>query len=399
MTLRQSERRSVALQLVLLLGLVSAFGDITYESARSVSGPYLAALGAGASMIGLVSGLGEFVGYALRLVAGYIADRTRAHWVGTFIGYGLLISIPLLALANRWEVAALLLILERVGKAVRSPSRDAILSHATQQMGRGWGFALHEALDQIGAVIGPLILTAVFMLKGDYRSGFSVLWIPVLLTLLALTIAWRRVPSPESLEVAADPEAKRGGNDGKLGPAFWAYAAFTFLSVAGFAGFPLISYHLVVQGVVPQSQIAILYAVAMGVDAGAALLAGKAYDRVGLVSLAIIPVLTVAIPFLAFSAGYALAVGGIILWGVVMAVHETTLRAAIADLSANKRRGLAYGVFNTVYGAAWFAGNAAIGWLYGLSPVLILAYVATIEVMATIIFLLARKTLRVVGQV
>jgi MFS family permease len=343
-------------------------------------------------MIGLVSGLGEFIGYALRLLAGYIADRTRVYWVGTFIGYGLLISIPLLALANRWEMAALLLILERVGKAVRTPSRDAILSHATQQIGRGWGFALHEALDQIGAMIGPLILTAVFLLKGDYRSGFSVLWIPVLLTLLALTVAWRRVPSPESLEVAADPEAKRASNDGKLGFAFWAYAAFTFLSVAGFAGFPLISYHLVVQGVVPQSQIAILYAVAMGVDAGVALLAGKAYDRVGLVSLAIIPLLTVAIPLLAFSAGYGLVLGGIILWGMVMAVHETTMRAAIADLSASERRGLAYGVFNTVYGAAWFVGNVAIGWLYGLSPALILAYVAAMEVMAVAVFLLARRT-------
>jgi len=392
------ERKSVALHLVLLLGLVSALGDITYESARSVSGPYLALLGAGAGIIGLVSGLGEFAGYALRLLAGYAADRTRAYWVGTFIGYGLLVSIPLLALANRWEIAALLLILERVGKAVRSPSRDAILSHATKQIGRGWGFAIHEALDQIGAVIGPLILTAVFLLRGNYRSGFTVLWIPVLLTLLTLTIAWRRAPTPELLESTTDPEVRQEKSEGKLGSAYWAYAAFTFLSVAGFAGFPLISYHLVTQSVVPQAQIPILYAVAMGVDAGAALLVGKAYDRAGLSSLAIIPLLTVVMPLLAFSTGYALAVVGIILWGVTMAVHETTLRAAIADLTTSAHRGLAYGLFNTLYGAAWFVGNTAIGWLYGLAPTLTLAYVAATEVAALAIFLWSRKMFRAVGQ-
>ncbi|MBC7235024.1 MAG: MFS transporter [Chloroflexi bacterium] len=163
MAKRSSEHRGTALQLVLLLGLVSAFGDITYEGARSISGSYLALLGAGAGIVGLVAGLGEFVGYALHLLAGHIADRTRAYWGLTFLGYGLLICVPLLAFAGRWEMAALLLIGERVGKAIRSPSRDAILSHATHQIGRGWGFALHEALDQIGAVIGPLIFVVVFV--------------------------------------------------------------------------------------------------------------------------------------------------------------------------------------------------------------------------------------------
>lgn len=392
----QERDNKVAVQLVLLLGLVSALGDITYEGARSVSGPYLAALGAGAVAIGVVSGLGEFLGYALRLAAGYIADRTRAYWVGTFIGYGLLISVPLLALAGRWEVAALLLILERVGKAIRSPSRDAILSHATKRMGRGWGFAVHEALDQVGAIIGPLILTAAFLLRGNYRGGFTIMWLPVALLLLALTIAWRRVPTPETLEtgVASNPNAQ----ERKLGRTFWAYAAFTFLSVAGFAGFPLISFHLVTEKIVPQGQIAILYAVAMGVDAGAALLAGKAYDRVGLRSLLMVPLLTFAVAVLAFSRGYALAVAGIVLWGVVMAFHEATMRAAIADLCASGRRGFAYGIFNTVYGAAWFVGSAVIGWLYSLSTAWILGYVVVLEAGAMLAFLLVHKMSRATVQ-
>ena len=387
----RNERRNTALQVVLLFGLVSALGDITYESARGVGGPYLAMLGAGAGAIGLVSGLGEFIGYGLRLASGYIADRTRAYWVGAFIGYGLLLAIPLLALANRWEMAALFLILERVGKAVRSPSRDAILSHATQQIGRGWGFALHEALDQVGAVIGPLILAAVFLAKGDYRSGLGLMAIPALLALAALVVAWRRAPSPEALEAPADPSTAPNNSDGRLGRAFWAYAAFSFVSVAGFAGFPLISFHLVGRSVVPQAQVAVLYAVAMGIDAGAALLVGKAYDRMGLASLWIIPPLSAAVALLGFSAQYGLALAGVILWGVVMATHETTMRAAVADLTTRDRRATAYGIFNAVYGAAWFVGSAAMGLLYtqGISYVMILA--AALQALAIPALLATRR--------
>lgn len=390
MTPARNERRNTALQLVLLLGLVSALGDITYESARGVSGPYLAMLGAGAGAVGLVSGLGEFIGYGLRLASGYIADRTRAYWVGAFIGYGLLLAIPLLALANRWEMAALFLILERVGKAVRSPSRDAILSHATKQIGRGWGFALHEALDQVGAVIGPLILAAAFLAKGDYRSGLGLMAIPALLALAALTVAWRRAPSPEALEALDDPSTAPGG-DGRLGRAFWTYAAFSFVSVAGFAGFPLISFHLAGRNVAPQAQIAILYAVAMGIDAGAALLVGKAYDRIGLASLWIIPPLSAAVALLGFSAQYGLALAGIILWGVVMATHETTMRAAVADLTTRGRRATAYGIFNAVYGAAWFVGSAAMGLLYTQGIRYVMALAATLQALAILALLAMRR--------
>ena len=389
-----SGQKNLALQLILLLGVVSAFGDITYEGARSVSGPYLAFLGAGASVVGLVSGLGEFLGYALRLLAGYIADRTRAYWWVTFVGYGLLISIPLLALANRWELAALLLILERVGKAVRSPARDTILSHATQQTGRGWGFALHEALDQVGAIIGPLVFSAVFLLGGSYRQGFSLLWISVFLTLGALFVARMRVPSPERLEAPSmeKPQALPGTRG--LPRVFWLYALFTFLSVAGFANFQIISYHLVTRKIVPAAQIPVFYAVAMGVDALMALVIGKAYDKVGLVALLLIPVATIPIPFLAFSSSYALAWAAVILWGIVMAVHETIMRAAIADITPMARRGTAYGIFNTAYGASWFVGSTLMGMLYERAGIYLALFVVLAEVLSLPVFLLVRKEIR-----
>ncbi len=383
---RTRSPKSRALEFILLFGVVSALGDITYETGRSVSGPYLAFLGASAATIGWVSGLGEFLGYGLRLASGYLADRTRAYWAATFLGYGLILCVPLLAYTGRWEVAALLLILERIGKAIRSPSRDTMLSHATYQTGRGWGFALHEALDQVGAVIGPLIFTAAFVQRHSYRDGFSMLWVPAVLTMVVLLVARLRVPAPEALEDAPAREARDASGTMRLSRRFWVYALFTFLSVAGFANFQVISYHLALRSVVPTAQIPVLYAVAMGVDALAALVVGKAYDRVGLKSLVIIPFLTLPLPFVAFSQQYWLAVVATVLWGVVMAVHETIMRAGVADFVPVGQRASAYGVFNTIYGAAWFVGGAVLGLLYDVPRTWLLGYVVVMEVSALLVY-------------
>jgi predicted MFS family arabinose efflux permease len=374
---------------IILLGIVSLFGDVTYEGARSVAGPYLATLGASASVVGLVAGIGEFVGYALRLASGHLADRTKAYWLLTFVGYGLLVSVPLLAFAGYWQLAALLIILERMGKAIRSPARDTMLSYATKEVGRGWGFAVHEALDQIGAIIGPVVFSLVFLFHGGYREGFTLLWIPALLTLVVLAIARKKVPSPQKLE--APGEVSKQVDKGKLPRVFWLYTVFTFVSVAGFANFQLISYHLKVQAIVSDAQIPIIYAIAMGVDALAALLVGKTYDRIGLVSLLAVPLLTLPIPFLAFSHSYSLVLVGIILWGMVMGIQETIMRAAIADLTSVERRGFAYGVFNTALGAGWFLGAALMGLLYELSINYIILFVVVMELVSIPLFLLVRS--------
>jgi len=374
---------------IILLGIVSLFGDVTYEGARSVTGPYLATLGASASVVGLVSGIGEFVGYALRLASGHLADRTKAYWFLTFIGYGLLVSIPLLAFAGNWQLAAVLIVLERMGKAIRSPARDTMLSYATKKVGRGWGFAVHEALDQVGAIIGPLAFSLVLVSHDNYREGFTVLWIPALLTLAVLAIARRKFPVPQNLE--APGETSKQNIQGKLPRIFWLYTIFTLFSVAGFANFQLISYHLKAQSIVPDAQIPLIYAVSMGVDALAALLVGKTYDRIGLVSLLAVPLLTLPIPFLAFSHSYTLVLIGMALWGVVMGIQETIMRAAIADLTPIERRGFAYGIFNTVYGAGWFLGSALMGLLYGLSIKYLILFAVVMELISIPLFLSVRR--------
>ena len=374
---------------IVLLGIVSLFGDVTYEGARSVAGPYLATLGASASAVSLVAGIGEFMGYGLRLISGYLADRTKAYWVFTFIGYGLLLSIPLLAFVGYWQLAAALIVLERMGKAIRNPARDTMLSYAAKGVGRGWGFAVHEALDQVGAIIGPIVFSFVLLSHAGYREGFTLLWIPALLTLAFLALARKKVPLPQKLETLEETI----GQDikGKLPRVFWLYTIFTLFSVAGFTNFQLISYHLKAQTIIPDAQIPIMYAIAMGVDAVAALVVGKTYDRIGLISLLSVPLLTLPIPFLVFSTSYSSVLIGMVLWGVVMGIQETIMRAAIADLTPVDKRGFAYGIFNTVYGAGWLLGAPLMGLLYELSINYLILFTIVMELISIPLFSLVKR--------
>lgn len=375
-------KRQEAISFILIMGLVSAFGDIVYESARSISGPYLAFLGASAVIVGAVSGLGEFLGYGLRLVSGYLADRTRSYWIATFIGYGLILCLPFLAFATNWQVAAALLILERIGKAIRSPARDTLLSHATHQTGRGWGFALHEFLDQIGAILGPLVLSLAFLASKNFQSGFHWLWLPAILVIVFLFLARWKVPDPQALEAKTSDTSQKTS----LPVEFWHYAAFTFLGVAGFVSFPLLSLYWVKEGIVQATWIPTLYAVAMGVDALIALAVGKLYDRFGLNTLFAVPLLTLLVPLSGFSDSAVLIGVSILLWGSVMAIHETTMRAAVADIAQIQKRATAYGLFNTIYGAGWFVGGTLLGWLYQTALPSLPWVVLGLEVFAAAVF-------------
>jgi len=381
-------RRRAALQFVVLLGVVSLLADVTYEGARSLTGPYLALLGASATSVGVVSGLGEFIGYALRLVSGWLADRTRRYWPITIAGYALnLLAVPLLALAGKWEIAVFLLILERLGKAVRVPARDVILSHATSQLGRGWGFGLHEALDQIGAVTGPTLMAGVlFYRQGDYRTGFAILLVPALLALGVLVAARLRYPSPAELE------SKRPGLEATgYTRTYWIYLAAVALVAAGFADFPLIAFHFKQHKIVADDMIPLFYAVAMAVDAVAALVFGRLFDKFGLGVLAVVALLSSAFAPLVFFGGFGLALAGMALWGVGMGAQESIMRAAVAEMIPAERRGAAYGLFNFGYGTAWFLGSALLGVLYDISLPALVAFSVLMQLAAIPLFLMVRR--------
>ncbi|HOV62688.1 MAG TPA: MFS transporter [Spirochaetia bacterium] len=393
--------RKVALQLIVLFGIVSLCGDIVYEGARSVNGPYLKTLGANAAMVGLIVGIGEFLGYFIRLISGYFADKTKAYWVFTITGYGMLISVPLLALTGVWQVAAVLMVLERIGKALRNPSKDTILSQATKVVGTGVGFGINEALDQIGAIIGPVIFTVLFATKGsgtlaDYQKGYSLLWIPFALVMISVFVAFIRVPNPEMLESTT----VRKNESENITKVFWIYTIFTFVTTIGFANFAILGYHFKAQQVLTDTEIPLYYAIAMGVDALVALIIGKLYDVAkakkksetgGLITLIVIPILTAFIPILGFTKSKGLAISAVILWGVVMGTHETVMKSAIADITPMKKRGTGYGVFNTAYGLALLAGSALMGLLYDISinGIIILSVVA--EIIAIPLFFIMRK--------
>lgn len=389
-------RRRAAIRFIVALGVVSLLADMVYEGARSILGPFLATLGASAATVGLISGVGEFAGYGLRVVAGYAADRTRRYWTLTFAGYGLtVVAVPLLGLVGNVELALALVIGERLGKAIRTPSRDTLLSFASRDLGRGWGFGLHEALDQTGAVVGPLLLAAILAARhGDYRLAFLSLAVPGALTMLALVWARRTLADPHAFEAAASGESEAPTDAGSSNArVFRSYLTFTFLAVLGFAPFPVISYHLVTDGVLDQATIPLLFAFAMGVDAVVALVAGRAYDRRGLVILAGVPLATVAV-LLAFTRAPGLVWLGVAAWGGVMGLQESTLRAAVGDLIAAGRRATAYGVFNGLYGLGLLIGATAIGALYGESVGAVAVFVIAAELLAIAAFAWLRPLLR-----
>lgn len=356
--------RGGAMRFVLLIGVVSLFSDMTHEGARGITGPFLGTLGASATIIAAVAGLGELLGYALRFVFGYAADRTGRYWPITLSGYTLQMAVvPLLAIAGAWPVAAVLIIAERTGRAIRNPARDAMLAHATHELGSGWVFGLREALDAAGAMIGPLIVSAVIAVHGGFRTGFAVLAVPALLTLTVLVASWRQYPHPGALEPTERPPETHG-----IPRVFWIYLAGMALIAAGYADFPLIAYHLAKHHVVGSAWIPVLYAAAMATEALAALVLGRLFDRVGLRTVVGATVLTAFFAPLVFLGGATLAVCGMVLWGLGMAAQESVVKAAITGMVAPNRRASAYGLFDTGFGVCWFLGSVALGALYSRSP-------------------------------
>lgn len=387
------------MRLLLLFGIISLLGDIIYEGARSVNGPYLDILGVNAAIVGLVAGSGELLGFGLRLASGYLSDRTRSYWALTIAGYGMLAAVPLMGLSGSWQFVAFLIILERVGKAIRSPAKDTILSQPAKQVGTGWGFAIVEVLDQVGAVAGPLILTAVFLAVGagsgsvpGYQKGYLALAAPYLVLMLVVIYAYLTVRRPQKPRAAAP----RGPQEDRLSETFWLYTAFSFLTAFGLPSFVLIGYHLKARSLAPDATIPLFYAAAMLVDAGMALVAGKLYDRSkdgrksesgGLRVLMMIPLLTAPIPVLAFTPSLPAIIAAVVLWGAVMGTHETVMKAAIADITPIQKRGTGYGIFNTAYGLAMFSGTALAGFLYDVSLPALIAVVAWAQAAAVGVYL------------
>ncbi|MCX7822951.1 MAG: MFS transporter [Syntrophobacterales bacterium] len=378
-----------ALSFVILMGIVSLFSDATYEGARSITGPFLEGLGASALVVGTVAGFGEFAGYSLRLIFGYVADKTRKYWTLAIVGYCVnLLSIPALSLVNQWGMASSLVIAERLGKAIRTPSRDAMLSYASCEVSRGLTFGLHEALDQIGAVAGPLLVTWILAKGGNYNSSFGFLIIPAMIALAVLFIARLIYPNPQHFEMSLAPELKSKG----LPRAYKLYLIATAMVAMGYVDFPLIAYHIEHTSMVKPTWIPILYAIAMGVDAVAALIFGRWFDKGGLKVLFLAIAVSAFFPIFAFFGSFHLVILSMILWGIGMGVQESIMKATIANMVSSERRATAYGIFNTAFGICWFLGSALMGFLYEISIQALVAFSLLTQISALFVLWVIRKS-------
>lgn len=358
-----------AMAFIFLMGIVSLFSDMTHEGARSILGAYLSLAGASAAAIGFVSGLGEFLGYSLRLVSGVFADRTKKYWPMTIVGYIVdVMAIPALALVPRggWIAACGLMIVERIGKAIKKPAKDTLLSFAATQNGVGKSFAIQELLDQIGAFIGPVILFLVLWLSRNddqytnYAICFAILGIPAIVTIALLLIAKNKFPNPERFE----PEAP-GESSFHFRPEFIVYIAAISFFALGFIDFPIITMHTARMGMVADDVLPLLYAGAMAVDAVAALVFGWLYDRIGVRALMISTAISALFPVLIFgSQSQGALFAGIAVWGIGMGAQESILKAAVCTFVPKQWRSSGFGVFETAFGAFWFLGSWLTGVLY-----------------------------------
>jgi len=375
-------------------GVISLAADMVYEGARSVYGPLLASLGASAVVVGAVTGAGEAAALILRVVSGPLADRTGRYWTLTMAGYALTaVCVPLLAVtpllgAAGLATAAALIVAERIGKAVRSPAKSALLADAAGQVGMGRGLGVHKALDQVGAFAGPLLVAGLIAATGAIGPGLAALAVPGAVAMALLVLTRRRLPAPvveAGVRAAPAPLADEGSRRIPLPPSFLRFAVGTSACTAGLVTFGLISYHLVQRDVVPTAGAPLLYAAAMAAGALAAVLTGEAYDRVGGRVLLALPPLVAVVPPLAFGNTLSAALPGVLLWGAAVGVQDSTVKALVADLVPRERRATAYGVFAALQGGGALVGGLAAGALYEQSVTALVAAVAAVQVVALLL--------------
>jgi len=351
--------------LIFFLGIVSLFADITYEGARSIIGQYLFVLGSSSLFVGFIAGFGEFIGYFLRILFGYLADKTKNYWSFMIIGYSLnAFSVPLLAFTNNYLIAGILVLLERLGKAIRTPSRDTIISFIGAKYGSGISFGIHEFLDQIGALSGPLLVFLILSLsKNNYKLSFLILIIPAILCLIFLF--WTKMKFSNISEIEIRGKRYESFKSSKK---FWIYTiAIGFVSF-GFIDFALISYHYKKINLFEPNIIAILYSIAMITDAISSIILGKLFDKFGIkVILFSILLTSFSSPLLFLFNEKMIIFLAIILWGIGIGSQESIMRAYISNIIKKEERATAFGIFNSIYGFSWFIGSLMIGYLYSLS--------------------------------
>ena len=379
---------SAAFRFVLTMGVVNLFADMTYEGGASLNGLFLGALGATAGAISIVAGVGEFLGYSLRAVAGYVADKTGKHWLLTFFGYSInLLAVPAMALAGTWQAAAALILAERMGRALRKPTVEAMLSYSTGKHGKGWVYAVNTAMDETGAMLGPLLIALALYLKTDFRTAYGLLLICALLAMASLAAARVIFPVPSVLEAGGPATAYAKG----FTRSYWLYMVAGGCFAAGLMSFEFVSYHLSSSGTVTAHWVPIFLALATAVAIIASLMLGKLYDRIGIAAVVSAVVLASLFSPLAFFGGFWVALAGLLLWGVGYAIQDTLLKVLIASVLPQGKRNLAFGLFYLGYGGGWLVGSVTAGFLYEYSRTAVVGFALAVQLASIPFFILGAR--------
>jgi hypothetical protein len=376
----------LAFGFVLTIGVVNLFADFTYEGARSINGAFLSSLGASSVVVGFVAGFGELIGYGLRSITGFFASKTHKYWIFALVGYAInMLAVPAMALAGNWPMAAVLIIAERTGRAIRKPSVETMLSFAGQELGNGWVFGLNEFMDQFGATLGPLIVAWVLFVKNSYKYGYGVLLISALLCLVMIITARLFFPKPQDLDKTKPVVLETRG----LTSAYWLYLLGGALIAAGFADFALMAFHFDKTHNVPMHWIPVFYAIAMAVGGISSLIFGKLLDKIGPKVMMVAFFLGALFAPFVFLGNFSFILIGMVLWGIGMGAQESLLKATLANMISKNKRSAAFGVFDTGFGIAWFLGSATMGILYSKSLLAMIIFSIASQIAALPVFIIA----------
>jgi MFS family permease len=384
----KSSLAKLAFRFVVVIGIVNFFADFSYEGARSINGAFLASLGASSIAVGLTAGFGELIGFGLRSLSGFVADKSHRYWLFAVVGYLINMgAVPAMALAGNWPVAAMLIVAERTGRAIRKPSVETMLSYSAGELGRGWVFGLNEVLDQFGATLGPLVVAWVLLIRGRFTDGYAILLVSAVLCLIIVVIARYLFPTPHEFDKHEAVSFQTKG----FQRSYWLFAGAGALTAAGYCDFSLIAFHFQKTESIPLEWIPILYAIAMATAGASALLLGKLMDKLGIRVLVTTVLLGALFAPFAFLGGFSMAVIGMVLWGVGMGAQDSLLKAFLSGIAPRDRLGTAFGVFDTLFGIAWFLGSAAMGFLYSKSVIGVVIFSVLLQVLALPVFAMAAQ--------
>ncbi|AKF10173.1 MFS transporter [Sandaracinus amylolyticus] len=347
---------------VIALGLTSFFTDVASDMIVPLLPAFLATLGASTAMLGLIEGAAEATASFLKLGSGYVADRAPRKKPLVVVGYAIAtFARPLIALAAIPAHVLAIRVVDRVGKGVRTAPRDAMIAAAAEPGEAGRAFGFHRAMDHAGAVVGPLVATALIALGLTVRGVFAAALIPGVIALLCVLSV--REPAPEAMPVA------KGEAPTIAGPAvprsLRGYLGILALFALGNSSDAFLLLRAQDLGV-PVAMIPVLWAVLHVSKVASTWIGGDLADRVPRPRLVAIGWIVYALTYLALGVATEAWQAWVIfvVYGAYHGLTEPAEKAMVKDLAPPSARGRAFGLYHFVIGVTAIPAGLLTGWIW-----------------------------------